>query len=81
MMGCKAESLTIKYLGIPVRVGRLIKRDYYILLHKLERCLDGWVARPLSFGGCLIVVNIVLLVANVLHVLFYFAQMGWGEHR
>lgn len=56
----KVEDLPITYLGIPVRMGRLVKRDWAVIFDKLEKRLNGWKARALSLGGWLTLVNAIL---------------------
>lgn len=61
IISCKVEVLSITYLEIPVRMGRLVKKDWNVNFYKLEKRLNGWKAKSLSLGGQLTLVNEVLL--------------------
>lgn len=51
LFGCKEVSLPITYLGIPIRKNRLLRNDWYELLDKIQKRLEGWKVRSLSLGG------------------------------
>lgn len=57
---CKEESLYISYLGVPIGKGKISKREWYSLINKMERRLEGWKVRNLSMGGWLILLNSIL---------------------
>ncbi len=58
--GCKVGCLPIRYLGLPLMVGHLRKEDWWPIISRVEKRLEGWQAKLLSMGGRLILVNSVL---------------------
>lgn len=41
LYGCKQESLTIRYLGVPLRPDRVTRGNWALILDNLERRLEG----------------------------------------
>ncbi len=64
VLGCKLGSLPIRYLGLPLTIGQLRKEDWWTVVEKIEKRIEGWQAKLLSQGGRLILVNSVL--SNIL---------------
>lgn len=54
IFGCKEEKLSVLYLGIPIGKGKIVKKDWFPLIDRIERKLDRWKARCISLGGRLI---------------------------
>ncbi len=80
VLGCKVGSLPIRYLGLPLRVGRLQKEDWGPVIFNVEKRVEGWQAKFLSLGGRLTLVNSVL--ANVpLYYLSIFLAPKWVLKR
>lgn len=79
IMGCGIESLTITYLGIVVWAGKLSRRDWSIMIDKLERRSEGWKAKLLSFGGKL-VLNAVLSAIST-YFLSIFIISRWAREK
>lgn len=50
VLECKGEKLPIKYLGIPIKAGRLNKQDWTPLLETFEKRLKGWRGRLLPLA-------------------------------
>ncbi|XP_020271874.1 uncharacterized protein LOC109847041 [Asparagus officinalis] len=59
-LDCKVEHLPIKYLGLPLKYGKLSKSDWQPLLDNLFRKLASWKKNTLSYGGRLTLLNSVL---------------------
>jgi hypothetical protein len=49
-----------KYLGLPLRIGRIRKEDEQILIDKVVGKLPGWKGRMLNKTGRLTLVNSIL---------------------
>lgn len=54
---CKKGTYPSTYLGIPLKVGKLVKSDWNPLLDKVEKTLPNWKCTCLSRGGRLTLVN------------------------
>lgn len=57
---CKLGSLPMNHLGLPLQNGRLKKEDWWTIIGKMEKRIEGWQAKLLSQGGRLVLVNSVL---------------------
>ncbi|XP_022042079.1 uncharacterized protein LOC110944741 [Helianthus annuus] len=53
-------SLPVRYLGVPLISTRLSARDCKILLERIQRRIDNWITKSLSFAGRLQLINLVL---------------------
>lgn len=60
IFSCRVDTLPIRYLGYPLRQGRLSKQDWDPLLDHLERRLEGWKGKYLFLAGRIILINVVL---------------------
>ncbi|WOL01716.1 hypothetical protein Cni_G10434 [Canna indica] len=56
-LGYAAGAFPLKYLGLPLRIGNLLKGDWNELLERNDRKLADWKGRLLSRGGRLTLVN------------------------
>jgi hypothetical protein len=59
---CKAPTLPITYLGLPLADRKLPKESYFNLIHQEEQRLSGWKDDLLSIGGRLILLNSLLTI-------------------
>ncbi|KAJ1690987.1 hypothetical protein LUZ63_015142 [Rhynchospora breviuscula] len=59
-LACQQKSLPITYLGLPLSIRRLKKIHFKPLIDAVQRRLDRWQSRFLSFGGRLTLVKSVL---------------------
>ncbi|KAJ0711325.1 hypothetical protein HanOQP8_Chr09g0322591 [Helianthus annuus] len=53
-------SLPVRYLGVPLISSRLTIRDCKVLVERMERRIDNWLSKSLSFAGRLQLINSVL---------------------
>jgi Reverse transcriptase (RNA-dependent DNA polymerase) len=60
IMGCKAGSFPIKYLGLPLSNRKLAKEHFRELIHRVQNKLANWKASLLSSGGRLTLINSAL---------------------
>lgn len=56
----RVDTFPIRYLGFPLRQGRLSKQEWDPLFDQLKRQLEGWKGKYLSFGGRITLINVVL---------------------
>ncbi|XP_020243333.1 uncharacterized protein LOC109821565 [Asparagus officinalis] len=70
-LDCKVDHLPIKYLGLPLKYGKLSKSDWQPLMDNLYRKLATWKTNSLSFGGRLILLNSVLTSIPLYYMSFY----------
>lgn len=76
IMGYREESLPISYLGVPIKRGNISKREWYPLIDKIKRRLQGWKARNLSIGGRLVLINYVLSAMSLYTMSIAIHPMG-----
>ncbi|XP_058211464.1 uncharacterized protein LOC131323632 [Rhododendron vialii] len=57
VMGCKIESLPIKYLGLPLGANSRRTKTWKPVLEKMEKRLNVWTRRTNSTGGRLTLIN------------------------
>jgi Reverse transcriptase (RNA-dependent DNA polymerase) len=60
IIGCKAVTLPINYLGLPLSDKPLKKIHYQKFIQGYKDQLPGWKAHSLSIGGMLILINAVM---------------------
>nr|AAP53772.1 retrotransposon protein, putative, unclassified [Oryza sativa Japonica Group] len=60
MLNCKVGSLPFTYLGLPMGVGKVGKRDLLPIMQKIEKRLQSWHSGHLSYGGREIRINTFL---------------------
>jgi hypothetical protein len=56
----RITAMPCKYLGLPLRIGRIRKEDEQILIDKVAGKLPGWKGRMLNKTGRLTLVNSIL---------------------
>jgi hypothetical protein len=57
-----------KYLGLPLKVGRLSRNDEQVLVEKVAVRLPGWKGKLLNKVGRLTLVNSVLSTLVIYHM-------------
>ncbi|XP_022015023.1 uncharacterized protein LOC110914540 [Helianthus annuus] len=65
IMPFKEGSLPVKYLGVPLISSRLLHKDCYELVEKLEKRIMHWRNKLLSFAGRL---QLIISVLSSMHV-------------
>ncbi|CAN1331277.1 LINE-1 retrotransposable element ORF2 protein [Linum perenne] len=60
-MGFNIGELPVRYLGVPLISGKLLKADCQVLIDKIVARISSWTARTLSYAGRLQLVKSVLL--------------------
>ncbi|GAA0153481.1 reverse transcriptase [Lithospermum erythrorhizon] len=53
-------TLPIKYLGVPLTTCTIIASDCMVLVDKIERKIDGWKHKSISYAGRVVLINSVL---------------------
>lgn len=66
--GFQMKSLSIKYLGAPLFIGRKKTISFQEILEKIQSRISGWEKKFLNFGGKLIL-NKSVLASMLLHIL------------
>lgn len=80
-LNCNSFSLSIYYLGLPLKDSKLTKSDWMPLLLKIEGRLAAWVSKFLSFGGRLVLVYAVLFSIPInIHVFVQDAFLTYQEY-
>lgn len=80
ILGCKLGTFPTRYLGLPLSIKSLRKEDWWSIIEKIEKRIEGWQAKLLSRGGRLVLVNSVL--ANLpLFFLSVFRAPSWAIRR
>jgi hypothetical protein len=73
----KVAELPCRYLGLPLRLGRLTKEDEQLLIDKVAEKLPNWKGRLLNKAGRLALVNSVLS-STVLYHMSVFKLSKWA---
>lgn len=79
IFGCKLDQFPIKYLGVPIRRGKLKKSYWYPIIDRIKRKLEDWKARYLSLGGRIILINSVPSSTPSISCLFFCCQLGMDK--
>lgn len=70
IFGCKEERFPIKYLGIPIKLGKLSKEDWNLLFDAMERRLEVWRTNIHLIGSRVVLLNAVLSLIPFITCLF-----------
>ncbi|KAE9610108.1 hypothetical protein Lalb_Chr07g0183091 [Lupinus albus] len=73
---CKISSKSFTYLGIPVGVSHKRKSTWSNLIDKIQSRLAFWDSNQISFGGQVILTNVVLSALPVYYLSFYKAPIS-----
>ena len=79
IFGCEIGSLPFKYLGIPIHYRKLLNKEWKSMEDRFERKLGSWVAKMLSYGDCLVLINSVL--TSLPMFLLSFFEIPKGVHK
>jgi hypothetical protein len=60
IFGCEIGSLPFKYLGIPIHYRKLLNKEWKTVEDRFDGKLGAWVAKMLSYGDRLVLINSVL---------------------
>ena len=60
IFGCAVGCLPFRYLGIPIHFRKLLNKEWKVVEDGFEKKLAAWVARMLSYGDRLVLINSVL---------------------
>ncbi|XP_022007560.1 uncharacterized protein LOC110906790 [Helianthus annuus] len=60
LMPFQEGSLPVRYLGVPLISSRLAYSDCKILVERVQRRIDNWLSKSLSFAGRLQLINSVI---------------------
>jgi hypothetical protein len=69
-----------RYVGLPLRTGRIRKEDEQILIDKVEARLPSWKGRLLNQAGRLTLINSVLS-SIVIHHMSVFQRSKWAIRK
>ncbi|XP_026420722.1 uncharacterized protein LOC113316789 [Papaver somniferum] len=65
VLGCTLEDFPFKYLGMPARAQYRCKKIWDVVVESVEKRLEGWERRYLSYGGILVLIKNVLCALAV----------------
>jgi hypothetical protein len=77
VFNCQICHFPIKYLGLPLSIGRLRRADIWPLIDKFSAKLPGWIPKLLNPGGRLVLTKSVLM-AIPLHFLAVLELPDWA---
>ena len=60
IFGCEIGALPFRYLGIPIHYRKLLNKEWKTVEDRFEKKLASWVAKMLSYGDRLVLINSVL---------------------
>lgn len=80
VLGCKEKHFLIKYLRLPIKLGKLSKRDWFPLLDSVQRKLERWRGKLLSLGGRIALLSTVLS-ATPLYYMFFLVLPKWVRKK
>ncbi|KAJ0572336.1 putative reverse transcriptase zinc-binding domain-containing protein [Helianthus annuus] len=64
-MPFKEGELPVRYLGVPLISSKLMYKDCKVLVDRLEKRVDNWMTKSLSFAGRLQLINSVLSAMHI----------------
>ncbi|KAI3808225.1 hypothetical protein L1987_24173 [Smallanthus sonchifolius] len=65
LMPFKEGALPVRYLGVPLISSRLMYRDCKVLVDRLDKKIDNWMTKSLSFAGRL---QLIKSVMSAMHI-------------
>jgi hypothetical protein len=68
--------ISLQILGIPMHFKKLNNVDWKVIEEKIENRLSCWKAKMLSYGGRLILINLVLSSLALFMLSFYEVPKG-----
>lgn len=68
---CKENVFPIKYLSIPIKLGKLSKQEWNSLLDFFEKRLEVWGSNLFSLGGRVVILNTVLFILSLYYMFFF----------
>lgn len=80
ILGCAVGTLPFRYLGLPLYHKLLRKKDWSIVINRINTKIEGWTAKLLSQGGRLTLVNSVLTSLPFLYLSIFKAPQ-WVLQR
>ena len=78
-LGTPIGTLPMRYLGLPLTRGRMLRTDWNPVIEKVERRLEGRQAKILSRGGCLVLLRSVLTGIPIFYLLVYKLPIRVGK--
>lgn len=76
LFGCKSVGLPFKYLGTLMHHKKLSNKDWQIIEEKFQKKLSSWKGKLLSFGGRLVLINLVLTSLAMYMLSFFEVPRG-----
>ncbi|WOL19935.1 LINE-1 retrotransposable element ORF2 protein [Canna indica] len=76
ILNCSASAFPINYLGLPLRLGRLLKEDWVIIISKFDKVLASWHGSQLSKAAIITLINSVL-TSQAVYIFSLFRAPAW----
>lgn len=80
ILGCRVGTFPINYLGVPIRLVKVKRMDWNVLIEKLYKRLEGWKCKLLSIGRRIIMLNASLLVTPI-YMMSMFKLPTWVRYK
>ena len=78
-LGTSIGSLPLRYLGLPLKKGKTTRTDWDPIIEKVERRLEGWLAKLVSRAGGLVLLQSVLAAIPIFQQFMYKLPIGVGK--
>ena len=69
-------NLPFRYLGIPMNHKRLNNKDWKMVEDRFQKKLSSWKGKLLSYGGRLVLINLVLISLAMFMMSFFEVPKG-----
>ena len=76
LFGCGIGSMPFTYLGIPIHHRKLSNKEWKCIEDRFEKKLSCWKGKLMSYGGRLILINLVLTSMPMFLLSFFEVPIG-----
>jgi hypothetical protein len=76
IFGCEIGSLPFKYLDIPIHHKKLLNKEWKPVEDRFKGKLGSCIGKILSYGDCLVLINLVLTSSSMFLLSFFEIPKG-----